>query len=690
MSYVKLMDIPKKLGIARGDKIFISSAVKDLMRICRENGEKADLNVLIDGFIEAVGAEGTLIFPTYNWDWCGGGTFDYKYTPSKVGALSQAALERKDFKRTKHPIYSFAVWGKDQDYLCALENKSAFGDDSPFAFFRDNNVKNVVINVDFANSFTFVHFVEENFLSSVPYRYMKNFRSNYIDAGGVCTERVYSMCVRSYWYDVTEMVDPFEDEFIEKNAQENVFINGLKFAVVNLTKAYPIIKKDILENRSRKLCSWKGQNSELTVQELMYGIVQELFPLCRSITGNGFRNSVEIIRSYVPKLQINEVKSGTKAFDWTVPAEWNISEAYIEDQSGNRIIDFKHNNLHVMGYSVPVDQWMELDELKQHIYIQDDQPDAIPYVTSYYKEQWGFCMSRNMLASLEAGRYHAVIRSSLDQDGSLTYGEAYYPGESEKEILISTYLCHPSMANNECSGPAVSALLAKYVSGMERRKYSYRFLYLPETIGSITWLSRNYERCHLKERIIAGFVLTCVGDERGYSFVHTRYGNTLTDKLLKNILMFHYPEYKEYSFLERGSDERQYNAPGIDLPICSVCRTKFGEYPEYHTSADNLSLVTPEGLNGAYQLMRKCIDTLEYNERYKISVLCEPQLGTRGLYPTVSQKGSYGSTEAMMNFIAYCDGKNDLIDISNRINVDTGILIELIRRLDEFGLLNRA
>lgn len=604
--------------------------------------------------------------------------------------MSQVALERDDFKRTNHPIYSFAVWGKDQEYLCSLNNRSAFGEDSPFAFFRDNHVKNIIINVNFANSFTFVHFVEEEFLKFVPYRYMKNFRSNYIDEEGICSKRVYSMCVRSYWYDVVEEVDFFEDEFIEKKAQENVYINGLKFAIIDLAKAYPIIKKDILENRSRKLCTWKGQNSELSVQELMYGIVEELFPLCRSITGDGFRNSVEIIKSYVPELQICEVKSGTRAFDWTVPAEWNISDAYIENETGDHIIDFKQHNLHVMGYSTPVDQWMNLEELKQHIYVQEDQPDVIPYVTSYYKERWGFCMSKNMLDSLKNGQYHAVIRSELDQNGSLTYGEAYYPGESKKEILISTYLCHPSMANNECSGPAVSALLAKYVSNMKRRKYGYRFLYIPETIGSITWLSKNYERLQMKDRVIAGFVLTCVGDERTYSFVHTRYGNTLTDKLLKNILSFYYPEYQEYSFLDRGSDERQYNAPGIELPVCSVCRSKFRTYPEYHTSADDLSLVTEKGLLGTYNLMRRCIDTLEYNEHYKINLLCEPQLGGRGLYPTVSQKGNYDSGEAILNFIAYCDGKNDLIDISNQINIDTAILIEMIKKLDEFELLDRG
>lgn len=690
MEYTRLADIPRKLGVKKGDKLFISSAVRELLRVCRENGEDPDLNELIDAFIEAVGEEGTLIFPTYNWGWCGGVTFDYKHTPSEVGALSQTALNRDDFKRTKHPIYSFAVWGKDQELLCKMDNKSSFGKDSPFSYFRDYNVKNIIINVEFKSSFTFVHFVEEELQEFVSYRYMKNFRADYIDENGVCSQRVYSMLVRSYWYEVEEEVDFFEDEFVEKGAQNNVFINGLKFAIIDFAKAYPIIEKDILTNMSRKVCSCKGQQEKLEVKDLMYGLVKELFPLCRSITGEGFRNSVQIIKSYVPELHIHEVQSGTKVFDWTVPAEWNISEAYIEDEAGQHIIDFKENNLHVMGYSVPVNQWMELEELKQYIYTQEDQPDVVPYVTSYYKERWGFCMSKNQLDSLKDGKYHAVIKSTLDKEGTLTYGEVYYPGDCEKEILISTYLCHPSMANNECSGPAVSAFLARYVARMRHRKYSYRFVYIPETIGSITWLSRNIEQLQLKKNVIAGFVLTCVGDDRTYSFVSSRYGDTLTDKLLRNVLKFHSPKYKEYSFLERGSDERQYNAPGIELPVCAVCRSCFGTYQEYHTSADDLSVVTPDGLLGTYEMMKKCISTLEYNEFYKINVLCEPQLGKRGLYPTVSKKGEYDTAIDLINFIAYCDGKNDLIDISNLINVDTESLIEFVKELDKFRLLDRV
>ena len=334
-----------------------------------------------------------------------------------------------------------------------------------------------------------------------------------------------------------------------------------------------------------------------------------------------------------------------------------------------------------------MDVWLSLEELKKIVYTEKAQPDVIPYVTSYYKERSGFCMSKHQLDSLCEGKYHAVIKSDLNSEGVLTYGEIYFPGEKEEEILISTYLCHPSMANNECSGPAVATFLAIYVASMKKRKYSYRFLFLPETIGSITWLSRNYELLHLKENVIAGFVLSCVGDERTYSFVSTKYGNTLTDRLLRNVLKYHFPSFQEYSFLHRGSDERQYNAPGIDLPVCSVCRSKYGTYPEYHTSADDLSFVTSQGLFGSYELMIKCIEALEHNEKYKVKVLCEPQLGRRNMYPTVSQKGSYDGVKTMTDFITFCDGTNDLIAISDLIGVDVLTLLPVIEQLKEAEII---
>ena len=253
------------------------------------------------------------------------------------------------------------------------------------------------------------------------------------------------------------------------------------------------------------------------------------------------------------------------------------------------------------------------------------------------------------------------------------------------EILFSTYICHPSLANNELSGPCLATVLAKWIKEFPKRKYSYRFVFIPETIGSITYLSINYKE--LQKNVIAGFNLTCVGDDRTYSYMPTAYGNTLADTVLKNVLSFHYPEYKTYPFLRSGSDERRYNAPGIDLPIVCFCRSLYGEYPEYHTSADNLSLISPAGLQGSFDVMRKCITALEYNNKYKMTCLCEPQLGNRGLYPTVSRKGQYDEVLKLVNMIAYFNGKNDLIDVSNVIHVPVDEMIVSLKKLQDAGLV---
>lgn len=411
----------------------------------------------------------------------------------------------------------------------------------------------------------------------------------------------------------------------------------------------------------------------------MYGFIKRIFPICRSITGNGVRETLKIMQEYAPEITCYEVPSGTKVFDWTVPAEWNIEDAYVENEAGERVIDFKESNLSVVGYSLPMDRELTLDELKEIVFTEENQPDVIPYVTSYYRERSAFCTTKNRLDALPEGKYHAVIKSSLNANGSLTYGEALIPGQSEKEVLVSTYLCHPSMANNECSGPAVSLFLLNYIKALPKRKYTYRFIYIPETIGSITYLSRHYEM--LKKNVVSGINLSCVGDNNDYSFVQSRYGNTLTDKLLHNLLRYHYPEYKTYSFLERGSDERQFCAPGIDLPVCSFCRTKYGKYAEYHTSADNLEYISPEGLSGALDLLVKYVQAMEHNGIYRIKCLCEPQLGKRGLYPTVSKKGSYDAVKAMTNFIAYADGINNLMEISNIIHQPIDVLIPIVRDL---------
>lgn len=424
-----------------------------------------------------------------------------------------------------------------------------------------------------------------------------------------------------------------------------------------------------------------------TIGTEMYRLAEAIFPLCRSITGDGVRQTLKILSDFISQdgmtLAIHEVPSGTKAFDWTVPKEWAIRAAYIENEQGEHIIDMKHNNLHIMGYSIPVDQWVTLQELKQYVYTQLDQPDVIPYVTSYYTERFGFCMSANQLFSLPDTKYHMVIDSELF-DGSLTYADLVLPGELDREIMITSYTCHPSMANNECSGPVLLAALACYVHSFPKRRYTYRFVLNPETIGSIIYLSNNYR--HLKEKLEAGVVLSCIGDDRAYSIVHSRYGDTIADRSLMSILR-EKENFKEYSFLQRGSDERQYNAPGIDLPVVGYCRSKYGTYPEYHTSADDMWMISPLGLQGSYETMTEWIQAMEHNRKYKVTALCEPQLGKRGLYPTISQKDSYDEVVAMTDFIAYADGKNDLFDISDIINVRVKALLPIVEKLEKAGLI---
>lgn len=418
----------------------------------------------------------------------------------------------------------------------------------------------------------------------------------------------------------------------------------------------------------------------------MYQMVERLFPICRSITGDGVRKTLEILKEEIPQLEVKTVPSGTQVFDWVVPREWRVRAAYIENEAGEKIIDMADHNLHVMGYSAPIDKYVDLEELKKYIFVQENQPDAIPYVTAYYKECSGFCMSKNQRDSLPEGKYHMYIDSELF-DGELTYGEIILSGKSEKEVLLSTYICHPSMANNELSGPAVTMALVQWLSSLEERKFTYRIVIIPETIGSITYLSKNLSV--MKEKTIAGFVLSCVGDNRTYSYIPSRKGDTLADRAAKNVLQFHYPEYKKYTFLDRGSDERQYNAPGVELPVCVVCRSKYGEYPEYHTSLDDLSLVSEEGLEGAFEVYKQIITAIEYNAFYKIKCFCEPQLGKRGLYPNISKKGSYYNVKSMVDFIAYADGRNDLIQISDIIGVPVSELILVLKKLWDAELLEK-
>ncbi|QUM83611.1 MULTISPECIES: DUF4910 domain-containing protein [unclassified Moritella] len=416
----------------------------------------------------------------------------------------------------------------------------------------------------------------------------------------------------------------------------------------------------------------------------MHELCSEMFPICRSITGNGFRQSLAMLSEHIPNLKAVEVPTGTKCFDWEVPKEWNIKDAYIITPSGKKICEFKNSNLHVLGYSTPVNNVVTLDELQDHLYSLPEQPNAIPYITSYYKERWGFCISQQERDLLEPGEYHVFIDSEL-KNGSLTYGELIIPGSSDKEIFLSSYLCHPSMANNELSGPVVTTFIAKWLSQLENRKYTYRIAIIPETIGSITYLSQHYKE--MKKKVIAGFNITCIGDDRAYSYLPSRKGNTLSDRVALHVLKQSQPEYITYSYLERGSDERQYCSPGIDLPVCSVMRTKYGCYPEYHTSLDDLNLVTPAGLFGGFEVLKKSIECIEHNEVLRPTVLCEPQLGKRGLYPTISTKDTSAQVEDMMNFLAYADGMLSNLDIAEIIGVPLWELKDTIEKLKTEGVL---
>ncbi|HIC5273986.1 TPA: DUF4910 domain-containing protein [Campylobacter coli] len=418
----------------------------------------------------------------------------------------------------------------------------------------------------------------------------------------------------------------------------------------------------------------------------MYELACELFPIPRSITGQGFRDSLEILNKTLGGgiLKFHSIKSGAKVFDWIVPDEWNAKEAYIITPEGEKICDFKKHNLHLLNYSEAIDKEIELEELQNHLYSIEEMPDAIPYVTSYYKRRWGFCLTHNERKKLKKGKYKVYINAKHDENGVLDYADFILPStqNSKDEILISTYLCHPSMANNELSGPVVAIFLAKWLLSLKERKYNYRFVIIPETIGSIVYLSKHLE--HLKKYVKAGFVLSCLGDDHAYSLIHTPKENTLSDKVALHTLK-NKENFKAFSFLDRGSDERQYNAPLVNLGIVGVCRTRYLEYEQYHTSKDDLNFISEKGLMGGLQSIQEMILNLEINAVYENTIVCEPNLGKRGLYHTLS---TANDIPLACNFLAYCDGENDIIDIANILNMQAYEFKELLEKILEYKLLS--
>ena len=416
-----------------------------------------------------------------------------------------------------------------------------------------------------------------------------------------------------------------------------------------------------------------------------YELATTLWGINRSITGDGVRQTLNILKDIIPKLRIIEVPTGTKAYDWVVPREWNVSQAYILDPEGERICDLSENNLHLMGYSTPINAKMPLSELQNHLFSRPDFPDAIPYVTSYYEENWGFCLSENQRKNLADGIYEVVIESSLS-DGSMTYGEIILPGYSEQEIFLSTYICHPSMANNELSGPCVLAKIVEWLSTLTDSKYTYRIIFIPETIGAIYYISQYLDI--MKNKMVAGFNVTCIGDERDYSYVSTRTGNTIVDEITNHVFSKISKTHTKYDWLKRGSDERQYCAPGVDLPVATICRSKFHEFPEYHTSLDTLGdVVTPKGLSGGLELLKRCIEATTLISYPSASVLCEPQLSKRNLYPTISKGAKPQSTQMIKNILSLSDGKTSTLEMAVRLNCPIWDLRNSLDTLLEYNLI---
>jgi aminopeptidase-like protein len=418
----------------------------------------------------------------------------------------------------------------------------------------------------------------------------------------------------------------------------------------------------------------------------MHALAAELFPVARSLTGDGVRETLGRLAAEIP-LRVREVPSGTPVLDWTVPKEWNVREAWIKGPRGELVVDFARSNLHLVGYSVPVAARVPLSDLKQHLFTLPDQPDLIPYRTSYYSEMWGFCLPHSQLESLGDGEYEVLVDSSLE-DGHLTYGECHLEGELEAEVLISCHVCHPSLANDNLSGVTVATQLAKALAA-EPRRYSYRFVFIPGTIGSITWLARNEAAV---ERIRHGLVLTCVGDSGHPTYKRSRRGDAEIDRAMAHVLETSGQEYRIKDFFPYGYDERQYCSPGFDLPVGCLMRTPHGEFPEYHTSADNLDLIRPEHLADSLAKCLAVVEILEDNRTYlNLSPKGEPQLGRRGLYQAIGGEADRGEAQmAMLWVLNQSDGNNSLLDIAARSSLPFPAVERAATLLREHGLLAEA
>jgi aminopeptidase-like protein len=428
-----------------------------------------------------------------------------------------------------------------------------------------------------------------------------------------------------------------------------------------------------------------GPLNEAKLGQEMHDLAAELYPICRSITGAGVRQTLAKIQNRIP-LQIFGTATGTPVFDWTIPKEWNVRDAFVKGPTGERVIDFQKCNLHIVNYSPPVHATMPLTELRPHLFTLPENPDWIPYRTSYYKEDWGFCLSHNQLMALKEGDYEVCIDSTLE-DGSLTYGEFYLSGRSSDEVLISCHVCHPSLANDNLSGLTVAAFLAQFLAGRDLR-YSYRFLFIPGTIGAITWLAQNRGNVG---RIRHGLVLTCLGDAGGFHYKKSRRGNADIDRAAACVLKHCGESFEILEFSPYGYDERQYCSPGFNLPVGCLMRSVWGTFPEYHTSADNLDFIQPEQLARSLRICASVLDVLEENRRYcNERPYCEPQLGRRNLYNNTGGDGIGTKINARLWVLNLSDGEHSLLDIAERSDLPFTVINEEAKLLLEAGLLSVA
>lgn len=429
--------------------------------------------------------------------------------------------------------------------------------------------------------------------------------------------------------------------------------------------------------------SWASRLDDGAIGEDIFALAAEIYPICRSITGNGVRETLRILARHI-EIGVQETLTGARVFDWSIPPEWNISDAFIKNEQGERVVDFRQSNLHVLNYSTPVHDKLPLSELKRHIFTLPDQPDLIPYRTSYYAERWGFCMAHRQLEALKDGVYEVAIDATL-AEGHLTYGEYLHQGDLEDEFLLSAHICHPSLANDNCAGLALLTHLAKHLSSV-KTKFSYRFLFAPGTIGAIAWLARNEDRA---SRIRHGLVVSCLGDGGGPTYKKSRRGDAMIDRAMAHVLRQYWTGGAILEFSPYGYDERQFCSPGFDLPVGLFQRSQFGTFPEYHTSGDNLDFISPEHLASSYRTICAAIDIIENDRRLlNTQPKCEPQLGRRGLYAAIGgDKDAPRKSMALLWALNLSDGAHSLLDVAERADMPFAVIEGAARLLEEKGLL---